>query len=648
MDRARQYVRGRGSTAAPGGGDSTTARLVRNARHGSARITRTLDDAGATSQTHGGGALKPGAHPIRSAAMRICLITRNRFHNDRRALVAYRALARAGHDVQVVTIDKAAPQQPVRATVSSRIGPDNRVVRRLNKLIPTSLTNAVVARRLASAATATNSDIYMPLQRDVLSSAVSAATRTNGMVLRTPGMPSVGDLDLISVAPAHPDRAAPASGQGTAFTPADARKSYSPEPDRFLGDRVVICYRKTEFNPGRYLESALERSGMQVRLETEAIDLTTVDDHTRFIVFVEGPYPEIQVSGKTSVPTFYWAHHGEHHLHPNLRLTDRYRADAVLLAHSWHLAPWFPAPVHRFPFAVASELFSEPRPLRDRSIDVAMVGSKLRGEAWQYRRRSRLVEALESSLDPDRVRFVTGVTPEEMAKMYGDSRIVVNEGGIRHHPITMRVFEAIGAGALLLTDPAPGLEVLFAEDEYECLGEEVTGQVHSLIADLESTQARVDRALRRAMGEHTYDHRVDLLMEIAANTEKRDVPSTASSGALARLIDGDVEVQRLIHDGVHDLEAQLPDREVWPLSERTGRLGPASMDAAVVTQDDIEDLDLFLDTARRFIYVDGELPGVEAYLKSRHPEAVVEQNDHLRRVDLMTESYRVRADGASR
>src|SRR5690606_23639341 len=128
------------------------------------------------------------------------------------------------------------------------------------------------------------------------------------------------------------------------------RSAYASEPGRHVGRKVVIAYRKTDSNPGKYLEAALRRSGADVRLETDALDFDTVDPDTDFIVFVEGPYPAIDVTGATpEVPILFWFHHGEHHLQANLRLLDRYRADAALMAHSWHLAHWVQVPVHRFP-----------------------------------------------------------------------------------------------------------------------------------------------------------------------------------------------------------------------------------------------------------------------------------------------------------
>lgn len=575
--------------------------------------------------------------------MRICLIARNRFHADRKAIVTYRVLQRAGHELVVVAVDRSAPEDPVTATVPGKVAPVDSRLRRLNRLIPAGLEMRVLTRRLASVAARLEAEVYLPLQEEVLGAAIEAARRAGGVVQRAPGMPSAGSFDLIELAPAQPHLAQPAHGLGPYFTPTDMMAPSTPSPGRYSGERAVICYRKTEANPGRYLEMALIRAGFEVRLVTDAIDLDSVDPTTSFVIFVEGPYPAIEVSGATQVPTLFWAHHGEHHLLPNLRLADRYRADAVLLAHSWHLAHWFPAPVHRFPFAVAPELFSRPQPLAARKFDVAMVGSKLRGDAWQYRRRMDMVAALESAFGSNRVRFVEGVTPEGMASLYGDSRIVLNEGGVRHYPITMRVFEAVGAGAVLLSDTPPGLDLLLEPNrEYAMLSLDVVADVERLLGSLETAQRMADNATKRAAAAHTYDHRVDQLVTIASQTIKREVPVTSPRTSLGRIIDGDVEVQRLLHDGVPGLADELPDREVWPLAERAGRLGVGSMDAAVIARETVAGIEPLLDSARRYIYAKGDVAGLDEYLESRHPEAVSSQEGQMRRIDLMTEAYRVK------
>jgi hypothetical protein len=405
---------------------------------------------------------------------------------------------------------------------------------------------------------------------------------------------------------------------------------------------VVLCFRKSEINPGKYLEEGLRRSGAEVRLETEAIDLGEIDPRTDFVIFVEAPYPALEVRGETSVPVLFWFHHGEHHLHANLRLADRYRADAVLMAHSWHLAPWLPAPVHRFPFGMATELLDPRRRMVDREYDVAMVGAKLR-LGGPYGRRQQLVAELEAARPEGSLGFREQVSAREMAMLYGDSRIVINEGGTRHYPITMRVLEAVGSGAVLLSDRLPGMEMLLDEgSQYALLTDDVAGDVARLLGDPDRLQETADSALMRALGMHTYDHRVDELFDIAASTPKRGIQTPMPESELAAVIDSDVEVQRVAHIDAPELASQLPSREVWDVTSLgPSRLGPAKMETVAIRADDLTGLDDLLRSARRYIYIDGAGHGLGEYLEDEAPQAVVEDRGGITRVDLMAPSYRI-------
>jgi hypothetical protein len=455
-------------------------------------------------------------------------------------------------------------------------------------------------------------------------------------------MSQADDVDLIDLAPRHPDLAAPMHGLGTFHTPSDDRRPYVPVGGRHRGRSIVLCYRRSEINPGKYLEAGLNRSGATVRVETEGIDLGSVDPSTDLVVFVEGPYPALDVKGQTDVPTLFWFHHGEHHLHANMRLADRYRADAVLMAHSWHLAFWLQTPVHRFPFGVATELLHPSRRLIDRRYDVAMVGAKLRS-GGPYGRRQQLVAELEGALPRDRLGFREQVSADEMADLYGDARIVVNEGGTRHYPITMRVLEAVGSGAVLLSDRLPGMEMLLDEgSQYSLLGDDVVADVKDMLSDLDRLQTVADSALRRAIGLHTYDHRVDELFEIAAATEKRQIAVAAQLTPLAAIIDRDVEVQRIAHLDSPELADQLADREVWDAGAiDPARLGPGRMETVAIKGGPIGDLEELLLSARRYIYIEGSSQGLDAFLERHHPQAAVERLDGVTRVDLMAPSYRI-------
>jgi hypothetical protein len=230
-----------------------------------------------------------------------------------------------------------------------------------------------------------------------------------------------------------------------------------------------------------------------------------------------------------------------------------------------------------------------------------------------------------------------------MALLYGDSRIVINEGGTRHYPITMRVLEAVGSGAVLLSDRLPGMEMLLEEgSQYALLGEDAATDVANLLEDIEGLQAVADSALARASGLHTYDHRVDELFEIASSTRKRAINKAIPESPMAAAIDSDVEVQRVAHLGAPELTTQLPSREVWDAATLSpSRLGPAKMETVAIREDDLSGLDDLLRSARRYIYVEGAAHGLIDFLEKDAPQAVVEERGGVIRVDLMAPSYRI-------
>lgn len=578
--------------------------------------------------------------------MHICLLTNRSPDSDPASRVAVNALRRAGNRISEVRV--VAPSQPMPD--GGVIGVPSRVPRGGGKLgairrrlQPKPWRAASLERRLTEAAVGTGATLFLPVATNLLPAATEAARRRGGAVMRTPAQPDAGEVDLIRLAPGRPELAMPVAGRGPFHTPDDNRPPYQPRPGRYRGRKIVLAYRKTDTNPGKYLEEALHRSGAEVRLETNRVDFDSVDPDTDFILFVEGPYPAIEIEGATpEIPILFWFHHGEHHLHANLRLADRYRADAVLMAHSWHLCHWVPAPVHRFPFGIPTELLQGTKPLAERRFDVSMVGAKL-WEGGPYTRRQEIVARLEEALPAERLGFAEKVPAEEMAALYEEARIIPNEGGTRHYPITMRVFEAIAARAVLLTDDLPGTELLFEPGRhYQVLEDDIAAQVERILAAPDAMQEMADAANQHARGRHTYDHRVDELFAIAAGTAKRKIPERPRRSPLAELIDRDVEVQRVAHIDAPDLWEDLPDRQVFDArSLEPARLAPGKMETVAIRADDVSSLTPTLLAARRYLYVEGRGEGLDAFLGDNHPEAQVERNGSLTRVDLLAESYRV-------
>ncbi len=570
--------------------------------------------------------------------MRICLLATNRIVADARALTLAHQLRSAGHTVVAVAPDTGIAELPFQVTWVPWQTP---VIRgALGKLVRRMMPAWMVDRRrsnaLISAARATGATVFYPTTPGGVGLAVEAAG-TTGSVVRPPSFPDAGSRDLAVLAPRHPELA-----RGTGPDPRHHVPAYEaplpPPPGRHNGRHIVLCYRKTDRSPGRYLEAALRRAGVEVMLITEELDWNTVPDHSAGIVFVESPLPAIAVRGERKpLPVAFWVHHGELHLSTNVRLRRLYGANVVLLAHSWHLAHRFDVPVERFPFAVPTELVEPGRPWADRQFDVAFVGA-VRGT---YERRRRLVETLETAFG-DRAAIRSEVEPEEMAGIYGNARFVINEGGSRHLPITMRVFEATGSGAFLLTDPVPGLDLLLDPNEqYASIEPDIEQQIRRMLVDGE-TANRAARIAADVGRRHTYDHRVDELLDTLDHTTSHGGwvpgPDPAEHSSIM-----DIDVQRLVVYGSPGTAlGDLRDREVWEAAAVADRLTPGNFEAVVLTALPPAGLDRLLGAARRYIYAApaaGEAVG--AWVAAHRSDASTSVVGGFLRVDLHADAYRI-------
>ena len=579
--------------------------------------------------------------------MRILLLSRTHVSRNPQARALMRSLTGAGHSVVAVCGAGDVPVEPDLRVIQvptrwpTGLGRLGWLLRRAQ---PNWLRRRLFDRALRREARRVEIDLIYPLAKTDLPLASSLA-REGTAVVRQPHWPHAGNRDLVDIAPRNP-RFGMGRGAGDLglHTSLDATPGSVPAPGRHRGISLSLVFHRTATTPAQYLETAAQRAGIEVNVHDGKLDWATVDSDCAAVVIVESPYPPIDIEGENAngIPVLYWVHHGEHHLSANLRLADAYRADAVLLAHSWHLAHRFPVPVHRFPFAIAPELTPPRCAFADRSNDVALVGAGVDGGGGRYARRHSLVSELRQRF-PDSSAFAYGVPPQQMVQLYGDSRLVLNDGGDRHHPITMRIFEAIGAGAYVLTDPAPGLEVLLdPHRHYATIEDDVAAQAASLIAD-PKTAERAAAAYDFAITHHTYDHRIDDLMAIAATTKARPRPTAPAGRGLTAVVLADPDVQEIAAFGLPDLADALPTHVVWDGPTLLGSHPRRRVDAVAIGPGTQSDLERVIRPARRFVYADPTLGDqVWTVASARHPRARRTETRNIVRIDLMADSYRLR------
>jgi len=571
--------------------------------------------------------------------LRVGVVSTRNPYKDPSVMALIRSLDSIGHEVTVISGASPPLQIPHRVKTSRVASPTaprfslDWLARKMGQ----SNDDAERVAALGEALARSLPELIYPHREEDIAIADSSAAP----VSRMPTWPEPL-RDLVSLAPHSPELSA------SPTTPRRHRRvlprweSYAPAPGRHAGKQSVIVYRITPTSPGRYLEAALRRSGMDVIVMDGELDWDQVSPETDLVVFVESAYPAMTVTGsKPALPTFFWAHHGEHHLAANLRLTRRYRADGVLMAHSWHLAHRFPVPTFRFPFGVATELDPSPRLWPDRRIDVAMVGSGIGGSGSRYDRRREIAESLTSD-ETITAEVAYGLAPEEMIALYGDTRIVVNDGGPRHFPITMRVFETLAAGALLLTEDIPGTDTILNRGEhYVPIEADVTSQVQALLAD-DTSSTIADAGHDWAIARHTYDHRVDQLITLAKETPVADSGEyvSPSQSRLGALIDQDVEVQHLAVFGDPG-DLALDDRAIR--SGDANRLTERSIDGIVIGEGPIEQLRDAVLAARGYVYAEaGHAEEVARILAEERPNASMERVNGVLRADIGAGPYRMR------
>ncbi len=158
------------------------------------------------------------------------------------------------------------------------------------------------------------------------------------------------------------------------------------------------------------------------------------------------------------------------------------------------------------PLACSPELHGLPP--QERVHDVAYVG---RLQEDPHDRRKALLQTVQD-------RFPNSVVgqhwPKEMARIYAQSKIVVN--ACVNNDVNMRVFEAMASGALLITDEAEGLEDLF-EDGIHCViyrkDEDLPGLIEKYLADDGAREAIARTGQECVLQHHTYDLRMEQIVE---------------------------------------------------------------------------------------------------------------------------------------
>jgi glycosyl transferase family 1 len=167
---------------------------------------------------------------------------------------------------------------------------------------------------------------------------------------------------------------------------------------------------------------------------------------------------------------------------------------------------------HVIPHAIDASLFLGEE--LERVFEIGWVGQS-RGPL--YRTRARLLPVLSGSFRMNDWSRRYG--PEEMARIYRQSKIVVNIARDDFpQDANVRTFEVMAAGALLLTASPTELTQIGFQDGVHFIGYRNETEIAPLVREYlseESARRRIVEAARdKVLREHTYDHRARTILDL--------------------------------------------------------------------------------------------------------------------------------------
>lgn len=333
------------------------------------------------------------------------------------------------------------------------------------------------------------------------------------------------------------------------FTAVESRNTYSGGQPKAVprGRRVLLHYLTNPITTGRYVEAALREhhpvttAGCRIPeellkewgfeepippYEPQQIDVGFRGSYTEMSQRLPlNARPEAYVyidSGDNwisedldalGMPTAAWMI--DTHVNAESRIAMSRPFDHVFLAQKAQVELFRESGIQNvawLPLACVPELHAVPTPERD--LDVAFVGSF---NPYEVSRRGALLKAVREQYPNS---FVGRAWPADMAATYARAKIVVN--ACYNNDVNMRVFEALASGALLITDPAEGLEDLFQDGKHLVIyrnDADLPGIIAHYLADEEARERIAAEGQREVLARHTYAHRVETLLSCFDDAE---------------------------------------------------------------------------------------------------------------------------------
>lgn len=307
----------------------------------------------------------------------------------------------------------------------------------------------------------------------------------------------------------------------------------------------MLVASTSDFSPANHLIEAFNKTGYEVFVISDVkgpkanfvaqggINLKQILSEFKiipsFIVFVEGGEMGIFPTFFSDIPCpkFWWGIDTHNDYQKHLRISRLFDHSFIaqksfvnlLRADGIGSVSWLPL---AYPIS-QSDVFS-------RTIDVSYVGST----NWNlYPERGELLQSIENEFANNYIGTTTSI---EMLRVYENSLIVFNYS--LKNDINMRFFEAMGSGALLVTNEIHenGLEDLFVSGEDLVIyrdKDELVAKIRNLLDRPSQLDLIARNGMDKVRSSHTYYNRALEMIRLAGEDfSKQPEDRFAISGAL--------------------------------------------------------------------------------------------------------------------
>lgn len=269
--------------------------------------------------------------------------------------------------------------------------------------------------------------------------------------------------------------------------------------------KVKLIFGYTPYTPGRYLQDAFKRCGVNL-----------VDKNEDISIWIESPMKSVSPEIKTMKGLkICWIHHGANRIKENMAVMGNIKPDLVLMSHSLFLADKINYQTAFFPFGV-DPIFIKNNYWKNRPVDIAFVGNGgKRLKNVQYTNRCETIEkaALIAKKMKIKVDFNRRIFREDMARLYSKSKIVLNPVHNTIPSINMRLWETMGCGALSLTDYAENQDLMFKDKKHLKVIDNIEENIEWAL-NSEEAQRIANKGHKCVTKHHTYEHRVQLIFDL--------------------------------------------------------------------------------------------------------------------------------------